>query len=378
MSLLHGRSVAPSLLAVMLALVAGCASSSKIKPTQDYTRGTDFRPYRTFVFLSPTEMGAWYGGKPHDAEVSSYVENAVGRELVARGLRPVDASQADLAIAFRAGKHQDVDEATYGRTYAVDPTTGNATAVPIKKDIIEGSLVIDLHRRAHPEARLARVGRGEAGTRDDRLRRGRHPGAVPARSLRGAPTGTGPAGTGSAPAARERLIRPRKEGTMPGFALKKLTKATYDDVLARIPDLLKEEGFGVLTRIDVKETMKQKIGVEFRRYQILGACNPQIAHKVLSADSRGRNHAALQRRRVRGRRRSRGGAGRRPRADGRCRQPGREVLRGRRGDAAPARAGEDSSLRRRAARRRSRPRWAAAFGADASRRVTSAVASAWR
>src|SRR5512146_96617 len=71
---------------------------------------------------------------------------------------------------------------------------------------------------------------------------------------------------------------------MPGFALKKLTTATYDDVLARLPDLLKEEGFGVLTRIDVKETMKQKIGADFRRYQILGACNPQIAHEVLSKD----------------------------------------------------------------------------------------------
>ncbi len=71
---------------------------------------------------------------------------------------------------------------------------------------------------------------------------------------------------------------------MPGFALRKQTSSTYDAVLARIPDLLKEEGFGVLTRIDVKETMKQKIGAEFRRYQILGACNPQIAHQVLTAD----------------------------------------------------------------------------------------------
>ncbi len=71
---------------------------------------------------------------------------------------------------------------------------------------------------------------------------------------------------------------------MPGFALKKLTRSSYDDVLARVPDLLKEEGFGVLTRIDVKETMKQKINADFRRYQILGACNPQIAHKVLGRD----------------------------------------------------------------------------------------------
>ena len=71
---------------------------------------------------------------------------------------------------------------------------------------------------------------------------------------------------------------------MPGFTLRKETRSSYDEVLARIPDLLKEEGFGVLTRIDVKETMKQKLGVDFRRYQILGACNPTLAHRVLTLD----------------------------------------------------------------------------------------------
>ena len=71
---------------------------------------------------------------------------------------------------------------------------------------------------------------------------------------------------------------------MPGFTLRKDTRSSYDDVLARLPDLLKTEGFGVLTQIDVKETMKQKLGVEFRRYKILGACNPQLAHRVLTTD----------------------------------------------------------------------------------------------
>ncbi len=71
---------------------------------------------------------------------------------------------------------------------------------------------------------------------------------------------------------------------MSGFTLRKATRSTCADVLARIPDLLKEEGFGVLTRIDVKETMRQKLGVDFRPYQILGACNPKLAHQVLSAD----------------------------------------------------------------------------------------------
>jgi uncharacterized protein (DUF302 family) len=71
---------------------------------------------------------------------------------------------------------------------------------------------------------------------------------------------------------------------MPGFTLRKACRDSYEEVLARIPDLLKAEGFGVLTQIDVKETMKQKIGAEFRKYKILGACNPQLAHQVLSAD----------------------------------------------------------------------------------------------
>ncbi len=71
---------------------------------------------------------------------------------------------------------------------------------------------------------------------------------------------------------------------MPGFTLKKTTNTTCQDVLARIPDLLKAEGFGILTRIDVQATLKEKLGAEFRPYQILGACNPRIAHKVLGTD----------------------------------------------------------------------------------------------
>ena len=71
---------------------------------------------------------------------------------------------------------------------------------------------------------------------------------------------------------------------MPGFTLKKQTGSSYEEVLARIPDLLKAEGFGVLTEIDVKGTLKQKIGVDFRKYRILGACNPQLAHRVLATD----------------------------------------------------------------------------------------------
>ncbi len=71
---------------------------------------------------------------------------------------------------------------------------------------------------------------------------------------------------------------------MAQIGIRKAAKGGFDEVLAKIPEALKKEGFGVLTRIDVKATLKEKIGVDFRRYQILGACNPRYAHEALLAD----------------------------------------------------------------------------------------------
>ncbi|HEX9244174.1 MAG TPA: DUF302 domain-containing protein [Anaeromyxobacter sp.] len=70
---------------------------------------------------------------------------------------------------------------------------------------------------------------------------------------------------------------------MAGIGIQKTVAKGFDEVLARIPEALKAEGFGILTRIDVKQTLKEKLGVDFKRYQILGACNPKYAHQALTA-----------------------------------------------------------------------------------------------
>ena len=66
--------------------------------------------------------------------------------------------------------------------------------------------------------------------------------------------------------------------------MRRLLNTSYDEVLKRLPEALGAEGFGVLSEIDVGQTLKKKLGVDFRRYKILGACNPTFAHQVLDLE----------------------------------------------------------------------------------------------
>jgi uncharacterized protein (DUF302 family) len=66
----------------------------------------------------------------------------------------------------------------------------------------------------------------------------------------------------------------------------KVTPLGYEEALVRVQEALKNEGFGIITEIDVRETFKKKLDVDFRRYKILGACNPSFAHQALQIESR--------------------------------------------------------------------------------------------
>jgi uncharacterized protein (DUF302 family) len=65
------------------------------------------------------------------------------------------------------------------------------------------------------------------------------------------------------------------------LGIKKTLDVGFDEALGKVPDALKTEGFGILTEIDVKQTLKNKLDVDFRRYRILGACNPPFAYQAL-------------------------------------------------------------------------------------------------
>jgi uncharacterized protein (DUF302 family) len=70
------------------------------------------------------------------------------------------------------------------------------------------------------------------------------------------------------------------------YYFSKKVEGNFEGVLARVVASLKEDGFGVLTEIDVKQIMKKKLGVDFQKYMILGACNPPFAYQALQAEDK--------------------------------------------------------------------------------------------
>lgn len=71
-----------------------------------------------------------------------------------------------------------------------------------------------------------------------------------------------------------------------GYYFSKTLKLSFAEAIAKVTEALKKEGFGILTEIDVKDTLKKKLNVDFRNYRILGACNPPYAYKALQAEDR--------------------------------------------------------------------------------------------
>ena len=77
---------------------------------------------------------------------------------------------------------------------------------------------------------------------------------------------------------------PTVSGMNAHYGYSRVVDLTYEEALDKVVANLKEQGFGILTEIDVKETLREKLGVDFRPYKILGACNPPFAHRALQAE----------------------------------------------------------------------------------------------
>ncbi|MDP2755692.1 MAG: DUF302 domain-containing protein [Nitrospirota bacterium] len=70
------------------------------------------------------------------------------------------------------------------------------------------------------------------------------------------------------------------------YYFSKILNVSFDEAILKVTDELKKEGFGILTDIDVKEALKKKLNVDFRKYRILGACNPPFAYQALQAEDK--------------------------------------------------------------------------------------------
>ena len=70
------------------------------------------------------------------------------------------------------------------------------------------------------------------------------------------------------------------------YYFSKILAVPFDEVVSRVTEELKKEGFGILTEIDVKETLKKKLDVDFKKYKILGACNPHFAYQALQVEDK--------------------------------------------------------------------------------------------
>ncbi len=70
-----------------------------------------------------------------------------------------------------------------------------------------------------------------------------------------------------------------------GYASRIETQLSYEDAIAKVTEFLSDEGFGVLTEIDVRATLKKKLDVDYKPFKILGACNPPFAHKAIEAEN---------------------------------------------------------------------------------------------
>lgn len=81
-------------------------------------------------------------------------------------------------------------------------------------------------------------------------------------------------------------IKGLMKGEEMSYYFNKILNVSFDEAVAKVTEELKKEGFGILTEIDVQSTLKKKLNVDFRRYKILGACNPPYAYQALSKEDK--------------------------------------------------------------------------------------------